>query len=128
MNWKLFGGFGVLISVILALSLGLTLPKKNADPDQDTETHTLTSKIYYLGLGSMASIVAERSEAREPNGKQTSELNSVGPKTPKSIKIFLIRTTSGDDVITADKTSKAFTAVVVVDIKKRGYDSRNSFL
>ena len=88
MNWKLFGGFGVLISVILALSLGLTLPKKNADPDQDTETHTLTSKIYYLGLGSMASIVAERSEAREPNGKQTSELNSVGPKTPKSIEIF----------------------------------------
>ena len=50
MNWKLFGGFGVLISVILALSLGLTLPKKNADPDQDTETHTFTSKIYYLGL------------------------------------------------------------------------------
>ena len=39
------------------------------------------------------SIVAERSEARETNGKQTSELNSVGLKTPKSIKIFLIRTT-----------------------------------
>ena len=56
MNWKLFekvfGGFGVLISVILALSLGLTLPKKNADPDQDMETHTFTSKIYHLGLES----------------------------------------------------------------------------
>ena len=57
MNWKLFGGFGVLISVILALSLGLTLPKKNADPDQDTETHTFTSKIYYLGLDGQKVVV-----------------------------------------------------------------------
>ena len=73
------------------------------------------------------SLVAERSEAREANGKLISELSSVCPKTPSSIKVFLIRTTSGDDVITADKTSKAYTAVVVVDIKKQEYESQNSF-
>ena len=33
------------------------------------------------------SLVAERSEVRETNGKQTSELNSVGPKTQKPIEI-----------------------------------------
>ena len=44
MNWKLFGGFGILISVILALSLGLTLPKKNAEPDHDPETEGLRKK------------------------------------------------------------------------------------
>ena len=50
MNWKLFGGFGILISVILALSLGLTLPKKNAEPDHDPETEGLRKKIFFFYL------------------------------------------------------------------------------
>ena len=54
-----------------------------------------------------ASIVAERSEARKPFEKRFSDLNSVGPKTPIFAQKFLIGTTSGDDVITTDKTSKA---------------------
>ena len=54
-----------------------------------------------------ASIVAERSEARKPFGQRFSDLNSVGPKTPNFTQKFLIGTTSGDDVITTDKTSKA---------------------
>ena len=37
--------------------------------------------------------------------KQSSELNSVGPETPKTM-IFLVPTTSGGDVIATDKTSK----------------------
>ena len=49
MNWKLFGGFGILISVILALSLGLTLPKKNAEPDHDSENEGL-KKLVFLSL------------------------------------------------------------------------------
>ena len=51
MNWKLFGGFGILISVILALSLGLTLPKKNAEPDHDPETEGLRKKkVFFFHL------------------------------------------------------------------------------
>ena len=41
---------------------------------------------------------------------------------------FFIRTTSGDDVIATDKTSKTSTAVWWPDIEKREYDSLNSFL
>ena len=47
MNWKLFGGFGILISVILALSLGLTLPNKNAEPDHEPETEGLRNIFFY---------------------------------------------------------------------------------
>lgn len=48
MNWKLFGGFGILISVIIALSLGLTLPKNNAEPDHDPETEGLRKKQFFF--------------------------------------------------------------------------------
>jgi len=44
MNWKLFGSFGILISVILALSLGLTLPKKNGEPDHPATEATTTTQ------------------------------------------------------------------------------------
>ena len=65
-----------------------------------------------------ASIVAERSEARKPFEKRFSDLHSVGPKTPNFTQKFLIWTTSGDDVITTDKTSKALAAFRCHDIKK----------
>ena len=66
-----------------------------------------------------ASIVAERSEARYPFRKQTLDLSSVGLKTAKKSQKFLVRTTSGDDVITTDKTSKAYAAFMCQYIKKR---------
>ena len=64
-------------------------------------------------------LVAERSDARYPFGKRTLDLNSVGPKTPKNAPKFLVWTTSGDEVITTDKTSKAYTAFRYQYIKKR---------
>ena len=39
----------------------------------------------------------------------------------------MIRTTSGDDVIATDKTSKTSTAISWLDIEKRVYNSLNSF-
>ena len=49
-------------------------------------------------------------------------------ENPKINQIFLVRTTSSDDVITTDETSKTSTAVWWHDIKKREWDSLNSFL
>ena len=78
-----------------------------------------TGNAGFEGSLGRASIVAERSEARKPFGKRFSDLNSVGPKTPNFAQKFLIGTTSGDDVITTDKTSKAYTAFMYQYIKKR---------
>ena len=52
----------------------------------------------------------------------------MGLKTPKIIQNFWIRTTSGDDVIAPDKTSKTSTAATRLDIEKREFKFLNSFL
>ena len=43
------------------------------------------------------------------------------------MKKKLLRATSGDDVIATDKTSVTSTTAPRPNIKKREYDSRNSF-
>ena len=48
-------------------------------------------------------------------------------ENPKNLGKLSIQATSGDDVISGDKASKASTANRRLNIKKREYDSRNSF-
>ena len=83
---------------------------------QKGSEHHFTSGKTQNGKSARASIVTERSEARKPFGKRFSDV--VGPKTPNFTQKFLIWTTSGDDVITTDKTSKALAAFRCHDIKK----------
>ena len=74
------------------------------------------------------SIGPSEAKARKPYAKTDSRTEFTGSINPKINTKFLIPTTSGDDVITADKTSGSSIAVMVGDIQKREWDSLNSFL
>ena len=58
-------------------------------------------------------------KARKPHGKTEFRTEFSGSWNLKIDEIFLVRTTSGDDVIATDKTSKTSTAVWWRDIEKR---------
>ena len=66
-----------------------------------------------------ASIRPSEAKARKPYDKTEFRTEFSRSENPKINEIFLVRTTSGDDVIVTDKTSKTSSAVVSHGIKKR---------